>query len=150
MPTDTVPAGLETNASVFLQGLTASVAEFMDLAGRLKSRRSFGYARRLFGLARLAVDIEKQPELGLRLAQEEALCTYQDPDQPATARLDRALEILSSIENLRTTRNQETLGLTGAIYKRRWEAGARGRSGMGEAIDDSPIGETRADSIPGE
>jgi predicted acylesterase/phospholipase RssA len=41
---------------------------------------------------------------------------------PLAERLDHALEILGAEEeDLRTTRNQETLGLAGAIYKRKWE-----------------------------
>jgi predicted acylesterase/phospholipase RssA len=51
-----------------------------------------------------------------------ALCTYKDPDLQADERLDRALDILrESCEDLNLTTDQETLGITGAIYKRKWE-----------------------------
>ena len=35
--------------------------------------------------------------------------------------MDLALGVLQRVENLATTKNQETLGLTGAIFKRKWE-----------------------------
>ncbi|MHC4623107.1 MAG: hypothetical protein ACYS4W_04320, partial [Planctomycetota bacterium] len=37
------------------------------------------------------------------------------------SRLDLALEILQECENLGETEDQETLGLAGAIFKRKWE-----------------------------
>src|SRR5262245_28212738 len=113
---------LEKLALQMLQNPSRGLVDMTSLAGALKSQRSFGYARRLFSRARMNPEVATQPQLRLKLAQQEALCTYQDPDQPANARYDRALEILAEVENLDTTRNQETLGLIGAIYKRKWEA----------------------------
>jgi predicted acylesterase/phospholipase RssA len=113
---------LEKLALQMLQNPSAPLVEMTSLAGVLKSQRSFGYARRLFGRARMNEQVAAQPDLRLKLAQEEAQCTYQDPDQPASARYDRALEILAEVEDLDATRNQQTLGLSGAIYKRKWEA----------------------------
>src|SRR5437870_13614938 len=99
-------ADLENRAVEVLQNQTVPLAELRDLAIRLKAQRSFGYARRLFARARLAGDLASQSDIALTLAQEEALCTYQDPDQPANARYDRALEILASVDDLTTTTNQ--------------------------------------------
>jgi hypothetical protein len=57
----------------------------------------------------------------LKLVQQLALCAYKDPDLPADDRLDRALEILEARAALTSSTNPETLGLAGAIYKRKWE-----------------------------
>src|SRR6185369_6088415 len=68
-----------------------------------------------------------EEKLRRRLIQQHALCTYKDPDLPVSDRLDNALEILSEIGSLAAvadgeTLDQETLGLAGAIHKRKWEA----------------------------
>jgi len=59
------------------------------------------------------------------IGQQLALCTYKDPDLPVDGRLNEARRILEEIGDLDTTTNQETLGLTGAVYKRLWEVSAR-------------------------
>jgi hypothetical protein len=87
----------------------------------LKQERAFGYARKVLVRVRWDPRSNQGAVLRLRLAQEHALCTYKDPDLPPAQRLDQGLEILREVEDLATTRNQETLGLAGAIYKRRWE-----------------------------
>lgn len=72
-------------------------------------------------------DVSKNKDVRLKVWQRLTLCTYKDQDLPADERLDRALKILEEVENLRdtedqeTTRNQESLGLLGSIYKRKWE-----------------------------
>jgi hypothetical protein len=40
---------------------------------------------------------------------------------PVSDRLGRALRILEAADGLQETQNQETLGLAGAIFKRKWE-----------------------------
>lgn len=93
-----------------------------DLAKRLKDQRQFGLARRLLARARVDPSIAGDPKLRLQVFQQSALCTYKDPDLQADARLDRALDILrQSSEDINSTTDQETLGLTGGIYKRKWE-----------------------------
>jgi predicted acylesterase/phospholipase RssA len=57
----------------------------------------------------------------LKLAQLLALATYKDPDLPPDEKLDNAFNILCEADDIRTTKNQETLGLAGAIHKRLWE-----------------------------
>lgn len=54
------------------------------------------------------------------LIQQLAICTYKDPDQQPGQRLDKALEILEQL-NLSQTDNTETLGIAGAIYKRKFQ-----------------------------
>ena len=95
------------------------------LVFRLKKKKLFGYARKILSLARQKnIDIDQKS--GLWLAQQHALCTYKDADLPCDERLDRALSILESYlktrqESLTSTADQETLGIAGAIHKRKWE-----------------------------
>jgi predicted acylesterase/phospholipase RssA len=93
--------------------------ELLRIATELKGLRAFDKARRILSLARQQGIPDSR--LRIKLAQQHALCTYKDPDLPAGERLREALDILGGVEDLQTTRNQETLGLLGAIYKRRWE-----------------------------
>jgi len=94
--------------------------EGLALAKRLKKENQFGYARKLLATIRQESGVDGS--LRLKLAQQHALCTYKDPDLPTLSKLNRALEILQEVENLAETKDQETLGLAGAIYKRKWEA----------------------------
>ncbi len=106
-------------AKLILRGKQATPQEMLDLAETLKQKNRFGYARKLIGRARsIGTDDQK---LLRKLRQRHALCTYKDQDLPIDSRLARALEILADGEDLSTTQDQETLGLAGAIYKRRWE-----------------------------
>jgi predicted acylesterase/phospholipase RssA len=98
-------------------------AEFnamFDLAKGLKNELAFGYARRILKRARSKPEAEL-PDNQLKLAQQLALVTYKDPDLPPDKKFDDAIKILHRADNLQATKNQETLGLAGAIYKYRWE-----------------------------
>ena len=95
--------------------------EILELTKGLKREKAFGYARKLLEMARESFDPETGAQLQLKFAQEQALCTYKDPDLPVSDRLDRALRILDAADALAETENQETLGLAGAIFKRKWE-----------------------------
>jgi predicted acylesterase/phospholipase RssA len=99
--------------------------DILELAKGLKKEKAFGYARKLLAMARESFGQETDPQLRLKFAQEHALCTYKDPDLPVSDRLDRALQILNGADDLAETKNQETLGLAGAIFKRKWEVGGR-------------------------
>jgi predicted acylesterase/phospholipase RssA len=114
-------AALLAVAAEFLRGAAGSPRELLALAVKLKAVRQFGYARRLLARARHSADLREHPRLRLKIQQQLALCTYKDPGLPTDSRLDRALEILHEVEDLSDTRNQETLGLVGAIFKRKWE-----------------------------
>ena len=120
MPKTETPAVKDARDA--LRGRIHSPRELLDLSGRLKTEKQFGLARRLLARARLEPSLADDPELRMKVFQQLALCTYKDPDLQAEARLDQALEILrQSCDDIRTTKNQETLGLIGAIYKRKWE-----------------------------
>ena len=102
-----------------LRGQSASAKDLLEVATNLKAQRDFPTARRILARARALPGSD--PNLRLKLVQQHALCTYKDPDLPAAQRLERAEEILAGNENIDTTTDQETLGIMGAIYKRRWE-----------------------------
>lgn len=114
-------ASLTEEAVMVLRGTYRSPSDLLKLASRLKGVKQFGLARRLLARARRDSAINADAALRLSVYQQSALCTYKDSDLPADSRLDRALEILGEAEDLSQTRNQETLGLAGAIYKRKWE-----------------------------
>jgi predicted acylesterase/phospholipase RssA len=110
------------NALDILRGQSLAPQKMLDLAKHLKAEKEFGLARRLLARARREPALYDDLNLRLSVYQQLALCTYKDPDLQADARLDRALEILrESCEDLSETTDQETLGIAGAIYKRKWE-----------------------------
>src|SRR4051794_30637616 len=96
-----------------------SVAQLAGLADVLRDHQHFAYARRLLQRAR-----DEAPE-DEKLRQQHAFCTYKDLELPAIRRFDRALRILQSGGPLATSTDAETLGLAGAIFKRRWEVDAK-------------------------
>lgn len=107
-------------AKVILRGGDADPQELLTLAKELKNETRFGYARRLLARASVHKALEAD-ELREKIFQQFALCTYKDEDLPADERLTRAIQILRNVADFETTQNQETLGLIGAIYKRKWE-----------------------------
>lgn len=112
---------LVTKARNTLRGTEKTPKELLDLAKKLKNYKSFSYARRLLERASESDKIDDDNDLKLKIYQQWALCTYKDNDLPVDLRLDNALKILKKVENLDTTVKQETLGIVGAIYKRKWE-----------------------------
>lgn len=129
-------------ARKILKEKTCHYDHTFELAKRLKNYNSFNYARRLLELlypmadAVFSNDEEEQKKQKRLLKQQQAMCTYKDIDLPLIQRLDKALEVLSEgvinagrstdiDEILMLSENPETLGIAGAIYKRKWEAEGR-------------------------
>jgi predicted acylesterase/phospholipase RssA len=110
-----------TLAKKIIAGQDADYKTMFALAMKLKESQSFGYARRILERIRRYKTEANLPQNRLLLAQQLALATYKDPDLPPDEKLDSALNILQESDDLQTTENQETLGLAGAIHKRRWE-----------------------------
>lgn len=108
-------------ALVILRGGQETPQRMLELATKLKGELRFSYARRLLLRASNHKDTALDQELREKIIQQLALCTYKDEDLPADERLDRALEILRELADFNNTTVQETLGLIGAIYKRKWE-----------------------------
>ena len=109
------------DALVILRGGQEGPRKMLELALRLEGELRFTYARRLLLRASKHRDTAPDPKLREKIFQQLALCTYKDEDLPADERLDRALETLREIADFETTTVQETLGLIGAVYKRKWE-----------------------------
>lgn len=114
-------SGSVTQALEILRGRQAEPREMLELAKKLKGETRFSYARRLLARASAHEGIARDKKLREDIFQQLALCTYKDQDLPVDDRLDRALGILNQIADFDTTTDQETLGLIGSIFKRKWE-----------------------------
>ncbi|HEY0379547.1 MAG TPA: tetratricopeptide repeat-containing protein [Pyrinomonadaceae bacterium] len=114
-------------AKSIIQGRTKSAKEMFDLGKALKSERAFSFARRVLERALDDRALDKDPPLKILVHQQCALCTYKDEDLSARERYDLALEVLDEIDDFGDTvkEKQETMGLYGAIYKRKWEVDAQ-------------------------
>lgn len=110
-------------AESILKGKELSVRDTYALAERLKDHNEFGYARRLYARIRTTANYRELNKTPVKVGQRHALCTYKDPDLPAGDRFRRALEILDEVDLLCPTgsEQQESLGLRGAVHKRRWQ-----------------------------
>lgn len=111
----------QKQAHAALSSGRVSPSEALLLAKRLARDQEFGLARRLLKLARKGLTKASYPAIYLEVYQKSALYTYKDPGLPVSWRLDRALDLLGEVEDLATTTDPETLGLAGAIHKRKWE-----------------------------
>lgn len=88
------------------------------LAMCLKKVKQFGYARKILNRAQ-SKDVPQKAKI--KIMQQRALCTYKDTYLPASERLDAALSVLSELKQIQPQADEETLGLYGGIYKRKWE-----------------------------
>ena len=117
----------EHRAREIIVGVSALPTEVLELEKVLRSGRKFGLARKLLERVTDHPDLIHDRALKLQIAQKHALCTYKDADLPADQKLEDAERILQAVDDLKTTANQETLRLAGAIYKRKWERTAQER-----------------------
>ena len=89
--------------------------------GDFKRAFKFDQARELL----IQANLEEMSDQGQRIwaFQQLALCTYKDEELPLQRRFQEALDILTVRLGLRDPdcNDPETLGLAGAVYKRRWE-----------------------------
>lgn len=99
--------------------------ELFELAESLKQYGDFSLARRLLVSACEIVDQALEPTLRTRVFQQAAFCFYKDPDLPLEWKLNRALEMLSRLEDLKSSTDRVSLGIAGAIHKRKWEQDGR-------------------------
>jgi predicted acylesterase/phospholipase RssA/tetratricopeptide (TPR) repeat protein len=108
------------DAKAYLRGNEVTPERVRDLVKDLKKEDGFNWARRVLSKVRGA----QISDAALRIwfAQQHALCAYKDPDLPVLRALDQALAILQGHLDLANTSDQETLGIAGAIHKRRWQA----------------------------
>ena len=114
-------------AQDILAGTGVTPEELRILAKQLQAERGFGLARRLLERGYQSSAVRGDPQLRGAFATSLALCTYKDPDLPIDQALDTALVVLRENFDLAATLDQEVLGLTGAIWKRRFEVSAQKR-----------------------
>lgn len=128
------------NVHLLLPGADSAAQKIYDLADNLKKINEFRYARRLLHLIRDRKDYSGlKAEKGItpvKVGQQHALCTYKDPDLPAADRFKKALEILDEVDLFTNTdpEKQESLGLRGAVHKRRWQVEGR-RADLEQAFE---------------
>ena len=119
----TAAPDLKDPARAILAGHQATVDEIVEMSDGLKAGKDFELARRLLTLARERGP--HPPELERRLREKLAICIYKDPELRAEDALDEALAMLDVDGDLDASNPQETLGIAGAIHKRRWEVDGR-------------------------
>jgi predicted acylesterase/phospholipase RssA len=98
--------------------------ELRQLAVALRDEdNNIEYARRVLDVARKLAPGE-DPDLRYSILKDLAICTYKSADQPLDDRLTEALnivqELISEVPDL--ARKQDLLGISGAIFKLRWES----------------------------
>lgn len=97
------------------------------LAMCLKKVKQFEFARRVLRRAARdeslgSVSAKDKTKFLIRIHQQRCLCTYKDTYLPPEGRLDSALKILDEdLAPIQAQPDHETLGLRGAIHKRKWE-----------------------------
>lgn len=123
---------LINEAQQILRGAaTRNDAGLVRLGKDLKDEKLFGLAWRILEKVDIATASRKD---WLTAQQQRANCLTKDPDLPSDERLDRALAVLGAAEDLSApTTSSETLGLAGAVYKRKWEDDAQ-RSNLEKAL----------------
>ncbi len=107
------------DAQTFLKVGNKNSEEILKLAKELHRNDEFGWARKILNRA-VSLGFDNN-ELREKICQKRALSTYKDTHLNRSKALDLALNILREVFDLAKTANQETLGLVGAIYKRKWE-----------------------------
>lgn len=118
-PQDDAPVA---RARSLLTAGAVTPTEALSLAKELMKAREFSWAAEL--LRRAAGHPTADAHAKRTLGVKRAVCTYKDERLPTLTRLDRAMEILAESDPPATTGDPETLGVAGAIEKRRWEATA--------------------------
>ena len=110
---------LVAEAKAIQKGEPKTPEDLLALAVNLLGRDEFGWARSVLDQA-VKQDIGDQ-QLKEKIAQKRALSTYKDPQLNREQALTLAIALLGETFDLKTTKDQETLGLAGAIHKRMWE-----------------------------
>lgn len=115
--------GLRKQAAALADTPSPDLATVWNLVKKLKKVDEFGTARRLLGRVRKGLPPSAPNKSRVKLAHEEALCTYKDANLHTDKRYEKALSILDEI-GLRDPNcaDKEILGQGGAIYKRMWES----------------------------
>jgi predicted acylesterase/phospholipase RssA len=107
-------------ARAALSGAALTSAELGRLCESLVSIDQFDYASEL-----LIIKIDQDEAAGIKPSlsdcQDLVKYIYKDNSLSSQFKYDRAIKTLNAVDDLTQTRNCESLGLAGAIYKRRWQ-----------------------------
>ena len=103
-----------------IRGTDLSIAELEQLRKELEGLDQFAYATEI-----LLIVIRKQERAGhtfsLKNYHTLAKYIYKDHSLPSSFKFDKALNELETHDDLLITGRCESLGLAGAIYKRKWQ-----------------------------
>ena len=112
----------------YLNGEIPPGAELVELPIQLARNPTFGLGLRVFDKLKLETDPATRQSFEDKLekiAQKAALCAYKNPDVPAQEGLARAQQILEVDCRLEQSDDAETLGIAGAVFKRKWDRSGR-------------------------
>ncbi len=99
---------------------TLNSAELGTLIKELVKLDQFSYATEVL-LVKMKWDEENGKTIQEKDYENLAKFIYKDHSLPSAFKFKKALQELTSHENISATKRCETLGLAGAIYKRKWQ-----------------------------
>lgn len=106
-------------ARLMLQGEDHPPGKILELCARLEEMDQFSYAADLL-LKKMRQDQSSGIKTPLKEYQQLVRYTYKDHSLPASLKFREALAELKSHEDLLTTRDCESLGLAGSVYRSMW------------------------------
>ena len=90
-----------------------------SLIGKLLKFDLFDYATEIL-LRKISVNEYVNSDDKLKDLQQLAIYVYKDDSLPSDVKFKEAFKILNQADDLKLTNNSESLGIAGAIYKRKW------------------------------
>lgn len=111
---------INTARSIIRGQQTFNKSELNKLIKELEQYDQFAYATEVL-LVRMKMDEARGSTIVIEDYELLAKFIYKDHSLPSSFKFKKALQELTSHENLFTTKRCETLGLAGAIYKRKWQ-----------------------------
>ena len=103
-----------------LRGEYMEIDDLVKLRKELELNDQFAYATEVL-LQQIKADEEQNRNITVKEYQELAKCIYKDSSLPSAFKFEKALQQLNAHLDLQQTTRCETLGLAGAIYKRKWQ-----------------------------
>ncbi len=111
---------LINKARSVLRGEYMESKDLKRLLKELEVNDQFAYATEIL-IRKIKEDEERKLPITPKEYQMLAKFLYKDTSLPSSLRFEKALQQLHAHLNLDETDNCETLGLAGAVYKRRWQ-----------------------------
>ncbi len=103
-----------------LRGEYMESNDLRQLLKELEVNDQFAYATEIL-LRKMKEDEEQKISITVKDYQTLAKYIYKDSSLPSSFKFEKALQQLHAHLDLNTTTNCETLGLAGAVYKRKWQ-----------------------------